>query len=335
MRIKNIETPNNVFLAPMAGITDYPYRMICKEFGAGMMTTEMVSAKGLLYENVKTNDLLYVDPKEHPIGAQLFGSDPKILSEMAKKVEETEVDFIDINMGCPAPKITKNGEGSALLKNPELIGEIVYAVSHAISKPLTIKIRKGFDDEHINAVEVAKIIEEGGASALALHGRTREQFYSGTADWDIIKEVKQNISIPLIGNGDIRTPEDAKRMIDYTGCDAVLIGRGAQGNPWIFKRTVHFLETGELLKEPSFEERVEVILKHAKMLEAYKGRYVGIREMRSHLTNYVRGIHGATELRRLMTKVETYDDIKRILDECLEKMQDYRMQHELEANQEA
>lgn len=333
MKFGSVETPNNVFLAPMAGITDYPFRMICKEFGVGMMTTEMVSAKGLLYESIKTNELLYVDPKEHPIGAQLFGSDSKILSEMAKKVEETEVDFIDINMGCPAPKITKNGEGSALLKNPELIGEIVYAVSKALSKPLTIKIRKGFDDEHINAVEVAKIIEQAGASALALHGRTREQFYSGVADWDIIKEVKQNISIPLIGNGDIRTPEDAKRMIDYTGCDAVLIARGAQGNPWLFKRTVHYLETGELLPEPNFEERVEVILKHAKMLEAYKGQYVGIREMRSHLTNYVRGIHGATELRRLMTSVETYEDIKRLLDDCLEKQQAFlRQQEEFEAS---
>ena len=328
MKFGSVTTPNNVFLAPMAGITDFPFRMICKEFGVGMMTTEMVSAKGLLYENVKTNDLLYVDPQEHPIGAQLFGSDPKILSEMAKKVEETDVDFIDINMGCPAPKITKNGEGSALLKNPELIGEIVYAVAHSLEKPLTIKIRKGFDDTCVNAVEVAKIIEQAGASAIALHGRTREQFYSGTADWDIIKEVKQNISIPLIGNGDIRTPEDAKRMMDYTGCDAVLIGRGAQGNPWIFKRTVHFLETGELLPEPTFAERVEVILKHAKMLEAYKGQYVGIREMRSHLTNYVRGVHGATELRRLMTKVETYAEIENILMDCLKREAEFMAIHE-------
>lgn len=323
MKFGSVETANNVFLAPMAGITDYPFRMICKEFGVGMMTTEMVSAKGLLYENIKTNDLLYVDPKEHPVGAQLFGSDPKILSEMAKKVEESEVDFIDINMGCPAPKITKNGEGSALLKNPERIGEIVYAVSSVLSKPLTIKIRKGFDENSINAVQVAKIIEQAGASAIALHGRTREQFYSGTADWNIIKEVKQAISIPLIGNGDIRTPEDAKRMMDETGCDAVLIARAAQGNPWIFKRTVHYLETGILLPEPSFEERVEVILKHAKMLEAYKGRYVGIREMRSHLTHYVRGIHGATELRRLLTTVETYADIERLLDTFLKRQQEY------------
>ncbi len=320
MKFGTVETPNNVFLAPMAGITDLPFRLICKEFGVGMMTTEMVSAKGLLYENGKTNDLLYIDPKEHPIGAQLFGSDPQILSEMAKQVEQSEVDFIDINMGCPAPKITKNAEGSALLKNPELIGEIVYAVSNALTKPLTVKIRKGFDDTCINAVEVAKIIEQAGASAIALHGRTREQFYSGTADWDIIKEVKKNISIPLIGNGDIRTPEDAKRMLDYTGCDAVLIARAAQGNPWIFKRTVHYLETGELLPEPTFEERVPVILKHAKLLEAYKGEYVGMREMRSHLTSYVRGVHGAADLRRTLTTVETYADVERLLEACLERL---------------
>ncbi len=320
MKFGTVETPNNVFLAPMAGITDLPFRLICKEFGVGMMTTEMVSAKGLLYENVKTNDLLYIDPKEHPIGAQLFGSDPKILSEMAKQVEQSEVDFIDINMGCPAPKITKNAEGSALLKNPELIGEIVYAVSNALTKPLTVKIRKGFDETCINAVEVAKIIEQAGASAIALHGRTREQFYSGTADWDIIKEVKKNINIPLIGNGDIRTPEDAKRMLDYTGCDAVLIARAAQGNPWIFKRTVHYLETSELLPEPTFEERVPVILKHAKLLEAYKGEYVGMREMRSHLTSYVRGVHGAADLRRTLTTVETYADVERLLEACLKRL---------------
>lgn len=323
MKFGTVETPNNVFLAPMAGITDLPFRLICKEFGVGMMTTEMVSAKGLLYENGKTNELLYIDPKEHPIGAQLFGSDPKILSEMAKQVEQSEVDFIDINMGCPAPKITKNGEGSALLKNPELIGEIVYAVAKALTKPLTIKIRKGFDDDSVNAVEVAKIIEQAGASAIALHGRTREQFYSGTADWDIIKEVKKNINIPLIGNGDVKTPQDAKRMLDYTGCDAVLIARAAQGNPWIFKRTVHYLETGELLPEPTFEERIPVILKHAKMLEAYKGEYVGMREMRSHLTSYVRGVHGAADLRRSLTAIETYEDIERLLDECLKRLRAY------------
>lgn len=320
MKFGTIETTNNVFLGPMAGVTDLPFRLICKEFGCGMMYTEMVSAKGLLYENDKTNDLLYIDPKEHPIGVQLFGSDPKILSEMAKKVEESNTDFIDINMGCPAPKITKNGEGSALLKTPERIGELVYAVSKELSKPLTIKIRKGFNDENVNAIEVAKIIEQAGASALALHGRTREQFYSGCADWDIIKAVKENISIPLIGNGDIKVPQDAKHMIEYTGCDAVLIGRAAQGNPWIFSRTVHYLETGELLPEPTFEERVKIILKHAKMLIEYKGEHTGVREMRSHLMAYVKGLHGAADLRRSLTGVETYEDIQRLLYTCSERL---------------
>lgn len=317
MKLGSIITPNNVFLAPMAGITDYPFRMICKTFGAGMMTTEMVSAKGLLYENIKTSELLFVDTVEHPIGAQLFGSDPAILSEMAKRVEETSVDFIDINMGCPAPKITKNGEGSALLKQPERIGEIVYAVSRSIKKPLTIKIRKGYDAAHCNAVEVAKIIEQAGASAIALHGRTREQFYSGEADWQIIKEVKKQISIPLIGNGDIYTPEDAKRMIEETGCDAVLIARGAMGNPWIFKRTVHYLETGELLPEPTFEERIPVILEHARRLVDYKGEFIGIREMRTHLSHYVRGVRGAVQFRKQLVQVETIADIETLLNNCL------------------
>lgn len=313
MKLKNIVTKNNVFLAPMAGITDLPFRLICKEFGCGMLYTEMISAKGLFYENKKTNDLLFVDEREHPIGAQLFGSDPKILSEMAKKVEEYSVDFIDINMGCPAPKITKNGEGSALMKNPELIGEIVYAVVHAIKKPVTVKIRKGYDKEHINAKEVSRIIEQAGASAITIHGRTRDQFYSGKADWNIIKEIKASVQIPVIGNGDIKTPEDAKRMMDETGCDAVMIGRAAFGNPWIFKRTVHYLETGQLIKEPDIEERVALMLRHTRMLMDYKGEEVGIREIRGHLAAYVKGIPGAAKLRNQLTKVSSYEELKRLL----------------------
>ncbi len=316
MKFGTVTTPNNVFLAPMAGVTDLPFRLICKEFGCGMVYTEMVSAKGLLYKNEKTNDLLYVDPREHPVGAQLFGSDPKILAETAKQVAESDVEFIDINMGCPAPKITKNGEGSALMKTPDLIGEIIYHTAKSIHKPLTVKIRKGFDANTINAVQVAKIAEEAGASAVTVHGRTREQFYSGNADWDIIKEVKQNVRIPVIGNGDVKVPEDARRLMDYTGCDAVMIGRAAQGNPWIFKRTLHFLNTGELLPEPSFDERREIILKHAEMLIDYKGEYTGIREMRAHLTSYVKGLHGATHIRRALTAVESLDDIKMLLEKC-------------------
>lgn len=315
MKIGTVTTPNDVFLAPMAGVTDFPFRLICKEFGCGVVYTEMVSAKGLLYKNEKTNDLLYIDPKEHPIGAQLFGSDPDILREMAQKVAESDVDFIDINMGCPAPKITKNGEGSALMKTPERIGEIVYAASRGLGKPLTVKIRKGFDAENINAVQVAKIAEEAGASAIAVHGRTREQFYSGKADWDIIKAVKQSVKIPVIGNGDVKCPEDAKRLMEQTGCDAVMIGRGAQGNPWLLKRTVHYLKTGDILPEPTFDERAEVILKHAKMLIDYKGEYTGIREMRSHLTSYVKGLHGAAHIRRALVTVESYKDVEKLLEE--------------------
>ncbi|MGL4346409.1 MAG: tRNA dihydrouridine synthase DusB [Cellulosilyticaceae bacterium] len=316
MKLGQVVTPNNVFLAPMAGITDLPFRLICKSFDCGMLYTEMVSAKGLLYESGKTNQLLYIDPKEHPVGAQLFGSDPKIVSEMAKQVAESDVDFIDINMGCPAPKITRNGEGSALLKNPELIGEIVYQTAKAIDKPLTIKIRKGFDEDSINAVEVARIIEQAGASALALHGRTREQYYSGTADWDIIKAVKDAIHIPLIGNGDVKSPQDAKAMLEHTGCDAVMIGRAAQGNPWLFKRTVHYLETGELLPEPTFEERKDIIIKHAHMLAEYKGEHIGMKEMRAHLMAYIKGIRGAAEFRKQMTSVQSLEDVKVLLEAC-------------------
>ncbi|MGL4799726.1 MAG: tRNA dihydrouridine synthase DusB [Cellulosilyticaceae bacterium] len=321
MKFSTVTTPNNIFLAPMAGVTDLPFRLICKSFGCGMVYTEMVSAKGLMYENENTNLLLQVREEEHPIGAQLFGSDPKIVSSMAQQVAKSQVDFIDINMGCPAPKITKNGEGSALMKNPELIGEIVYATARAIDKPLTVKIRKGFDDESVNAVEVAKIIEQAGASMLTIHGRTREQFYSGVADWDIIKKVKESISIPLVGNGDIRSPEDAKRMMDMTGCDAVMIGRAAQGNPWIFSRTLHYLETGELLPEPTLEERIPIILKHADMLVDYKGAFTGIREMRSHLMGYVKGVHGATDFRRQLTSVTTVDDIKYLLESWVKQIE--------------
>lgn len=325
VKFGTVTTPNNIFLAPMAGVTDLPFRLICKRFGCGMVYTEMVSAKGLLYENDKTNLLLQVEKEEHPVGAQLFGSDPRIVSEMAKQVAESDVDFIDINMGCPAPKITKNGEGSALLKNPQLIGEIVYQTAKVLDKPLTVKIRKGFDDENINAIEVAKIIEQAGAAMITLHGRTREQFYSGHADWDIIKEVKQAIGIPLVGNGDIKSPEDAKRMMAYTGCDAVMIGRAAQGNPWLFQRTLHYLETGECLPEPTLEERIPIILDHAEMLVNYKGSFTGIREMRSHLTSYIKGIHGASEFRRKLTTVTTIDEIKYLLEACqkhVEKIQE-------------
>lgn len=297
----------------MAGVTDLPFRILCKEQNCGMVYTEMVSAKGLLYDNEKTGSLLEIDPREHPVVAQLFGSDPKILAEMAKQVEQMPIDMIDINMGCPALKIIKNGDGSALMKNPELIGEIVYEVAKAIDKPLTIKIRKGYNDEMINAPLVAKIAEEAGVDAIAVHGRTREQFYSGKADWDIIKQVKEAVTIPVIGNGDIAKPQDAKAMIDQTACDAVMIGRGAQGNPWIFKRTVHYLETGQLLPEPTVEERISTAIYHAKMSLEQKGDYIGMRQMRTHLAWYIKGLPKAAEMRVKINKIETFNELERTL----------------------
>lgn len=317
MKIKNLIIENNVFLAPMAGITDMVFRILCKDQNCGMVYTEMVSAKGLSYDNEKTGSLLSIDKRERPVAAQLFGSDPKLLAEMAKRVEQLPVDMIDINMGCPALKITKNGEGSALMKNPYKIGEIIYAVSRSIEKPLSIKIRKGFNDEMVNAVEVAKIAEEAGVDAIAIHGRTSQQFYSGKADWDIIKEVKQAVSVPIIGNGDIAKPQDAKRMIDQTGCDGVMIGRAARGNPWIFSRTVHYLATGELLPPPTPEDRLEMAICHAKMILQDKGEYIGLRQMRTHLAWYMKGLPRAAEMRNVINQIETYEELEKVLLEYL------------------
>lgn len=313
VKIKTVTTQNNVFLAPMAGVTDLPFRILCKEQNCGMVYTEMVSAKGLLYENEKTGSLLEIDQREHPVAAQLFGNDPKILGEMARMVEQMPVDIIDINMGCPALKITRNGEGSALMQNPEKIGEIVYHVAKSIQKPLTIKIRKGFTEETINAVQIAKIAEEAGVSAIAVHGRTREQFYSGKADWNIIKEVKQAVSIPVIGNGDIIEPQDAGNMMEQTGCDAVMIGRGAQGNPWIFKRTTHYLATGILLPQPTIEERISTAIEHARMILKLKGDYIGICQMRSHLAWYIKGLPKSSEMRVKINKIENYNELEKVL----------------------
>lgn len=315
MKIGNIKLENNVFLAPMAGVTDMPFRILCKEMGCGLVYSEMVSAKGMFYQSKNTGKLLEVDPRERPVALQLFGSEPQIMADMAKTLEDAPVDIIDVNMGCPAPKIVRNGEGSALMKTPELVGEIVHALVSVQKKPVTIKFRKGFDDTCVNAVEIAKIAEKNGASAVAVHGRTREQYYSGKADWDIIKAVKAAVDIPVIGNGDIFTPQDAKAIIDHTGCDAIMVGRGSQGNPWIFKRIIHYLGTGELLPEPTSEERANMALRHAKMLIDYKGVYTGVREMRKHLSDYTKGMKGAAEMRGKINTATSFEQIEAMIKE--------------------
>ncbi len=314
MRIKNLELKNNVLLAPMAGVTDKAFRMITKPFGPGLMYTEMVSGKGLFYNSKKTADLLTTEEEEKPVATQLFGHEPQVLASIARKSLEFGAELIDINMGCPAPKITGSGDGSALSKNPELAGEIVAAVMKAVEVPVTVKIRKGWNDESVNAVEMAKIAEANGAAAVTVHGRTREQFYSGTADLDIIKAVKEAVSIPVIGNGDIVDEESAKRMLDYTGCDGIMIGRGAQGNPWIFERVLHFLETGEKLPLPTGEQRAEKMTEHLELLVKYKGDYRGIQEARKHMAWYIRGCRGGARLREAIMKASTKEEMLKIIE---------------------
>lgn len=313
MKIGNLITKNNVFMAPMAGVTDIAYRIILEEMGVGLATTEMVSAKGLFYKNKNNHIILKKAPGESPLAIQLFGSDPVIMSSEAKKLEN-EYDVFDINMGCPVNKIVSNQEGSALMKNPERAYSIIHTMSSILEKPVTVKIRKGYDEDHINAVEFAQMAEEAGAAAITVHGRTRTQMYSGNADWDIIRRVKSSVSIPVIGNGDIFKPEDAKRMMEETGCDGVAIARGAKGNPWLIKRTVHYLETGELLPEPDLQERKRVILRHAGLMSEYKGERMAMPEMRSHLAWYTAGIPGSASLRNEMNSVNHMEDLLLLID---------------------
>ena len=314
MQIGSLKLENNVFLAPMAGITDRPFRTLCHEMGSGLVYSEMVSAKGIYYNNENTKQLLDIGEEEMPAALQLFGSEPEIMGAMGKKIEGINAGIIDINMGCPVPKVVKNGEGSALMKTPELAGRIIKALVEMQKKPVTIKIRKGFDDTCINAVEMAQIAEENGASAVAVHGRTREQYYSGKADWDIIKKVKKAVSIPVIGNGDIFKPQDAADMLEYTGCDAVMIARGAQGNPWIFKRTIDYLENGILLDDPTPQEKVSMALRHARMLIDYKGEFVGVRQMRAHMAWYIKGVQGASVIRDKINHCESYEEMAELLE---------------------
>ena len=313
LRIGNVNLENDLILGPMAGVTDLPFRLLCKEQGAGLLCMEMVSAKGIMYNNKNTKFLLTIDERERPVSLQLFGSDADIISEQAKRIEELPFDILDINMGCPVPKIVNNGDGSALMKNPLLAGEIIEKTARAIQKPVTVKIRKGFDEEHINAVEMAHIAQESGAAAVAIHGRTREQYYSGKADWEIIRQVKEAVHIPVIGNGDVWTPQDAIDMREQTGCDGVMIGRGAQGNPWIFKQILHYEQTGELLEKPTPQEVTEMILRHARMQMEFKGEYTGMREIRKHAAWYTAGYKNSAKLRGKINETETYEELKELL----------------------
>ena len=313
LTIGNVELENPYILAPMAGVTDLPFRLLCREQGAGLLCMEMVSAKAIQYNNKNTKALLEIHPEERPVSLQLFGSEPDVISEIAKQIEDLPFAILDINMGCPVPKIVRNGEGSALMKNPKLVYEIVSKTVKAIQKPVTVKIRKGFDDTCINAVEIAKIIEEAGAASVAVHGRTREQYYSGKADWDIIRQVKEAVSIPVIGNGDVVSGESALAMMKETGCDGVMIGRGSQGNPWIFSELLEYEKTGVMPARPNINEIKNMILRHARLQLEYKGEYLGIREMRKHVAWYTTGMPNSAKFRNEINAVESYEQLEQLL----------------------
>ncbi len=317
LKIGNVELENNLILAPMAGVTDLPYRLICRSMGCGMVVTEMVSAKAILYKNKNIKTLLEVLPQERPAAVQLFGSDPDILGEIAAQIEDGPYDMIDFNMGCPVPKIVGNGEGSALMREPKKVEQILSSMVRHVKKPVTVKFRKGFNDTSVNAVEIAKIAESCGVAAVAVHGRTREQYYSGKADWEIIRQVKEAVKIPVIGNGDVFQPEDAEAMLKQTGCDGVMIGRGAKGNPWIFSRTQHYLETGEILPGPSVAEIRDMILHHGSLLSQYKGEKMAMREMRKHMAWYTAGLPHSAALRNEINQIETLDEMKQLLESRL------------------
>ncbi len=314
LEIGGVGLENGLVLAPMAGVTDLSYRKLCKEQGSGLVVTEMVSAKAILYKNRNTQELLRIRDEERPAAVQLFGSDAGIMGEIAEVVSEGNCDLIDVNMGCPVPKIVNNGEGSALLKEPKKVEAILTAMVKRSKKPVTVKIRKGFNDASVNAVEIARIAEGCGAAAVAVHGRTREQFYSGKADWEIIRQVKEAVKIPVIGNGDVTGAKEAKAMLDLTGCDGVMIGRGAKGNPWIFSQILHYLETGEVLPGPSVLEIKEMILRHGRLLSEDKGEFTAMREMRKHMAWYTAGLPHSAALRNEINLVETLEEMAGLME---------------------
>lgn len=321
-KIGNVLIPGNLILGPMAGVTDLPFRLLCKEQGADLVYTEMISAKGIYYNNKNTEKLWEIADEEHPAALQLFGSDPDLMAEMARKIDHRNFDILDINMGCPVPKVVNNGEGSALMKTPELAAEIIRKVSQASSKPLTVKFRKGFTEDTVNAVEFAKMAERNGAAAIAVHGRTREQYYSGKADWDIIAQVKEAVTIPVIASGDIFSAEDAIKCLEQTKCDGLMLARGVRGNPWLFaeiKQALMQYDAGEEIQisKPQLSEVVEMIRRHGRMQVEYKGEIMGMREMRKHVAWYTTGYPHSAAIRREANFIETYEQLEKLCDKIL------------------
>lgn len=313
MKFRDFEVSNEVFLAPMAGVTDLPFRLICKRFGCGLLYTEMINAKALCYDDANTKKMLNIMDEEHPVAVQIFGSEPEFMGKAAKILNDYPNEILDINMGCPAPKVVKNGDGSALMRNPELAKKVLSSVVENSSKPVTLKIRKGWDDNSVNALEIALIAQEVGVDAITIHGRTREQYYAGNADWDIIKLIKDNLDIPVIGNGDVTSIEDAIKIKNDTNCDAIMIGRGAQGNPWIFERINHYLKTGEILPQPTTDEKIGVAIDHMELAIAEHGEYVAVREMRKHIGWYLKGMKNSARIRDKINKLEDPEEVIKTL----------------------